>query len=120
MTETDRIDNLLDLHIETKRKVLELFGVEPTWHHFRLIDRRRCWWCIVGDELASQIGDEPFDEATVRRGAYRSYEIDPDAIRELDDRVLVSIEFDFDNAFYILDRSKRLTEEQTKIVQEHL
>lgn len=117
---TDRIDNLLDLHVETKRKVLELFGVESTWHGFRLMDRRRCWWCIVGDELVSQIGDEPFDEGSVRRGAYRVHVIDPDAIRELEDRVLVSIEFDFGNAFYVLDRSKRLTDEQTNLVKEHL
>lgn len=118
---TDRIDELLDLHVESKQKVLELFGVESSWHAFSLSDERGRWWCIVADELVSQYQEHGYDEETIRRGWFRvQVLVQPQdrSIYEIDGHVLVFVDRDFGKSFSIFDASRRLTDEQTRFVQE--
>lgn len=120
---TDKIDDLLDLHVESKRRVLELFGVDASWQGFPLSDERGRWWCVASDELVTQYQEHEFGEETIRRGWYRWQTIvDPQerSIYQVGDHVLVFVERDFGKAFWIFDAARRLNDEQTRFVQDSL
>jgi len=120
---TTKIDELLDLHVESRARVLELFGVEPSWHAFTLSDERGHWWCIVSDELVSQYQEHVFEDETIRRGWYRVQDLvrpHDRSIYEVDGHVLVFIERDFGKVFCVFDADCRLTDEQARFVQENL